>query len=118
MLPALVNQEEARLDHSLSKTERNRLFANSLTLVVPTSLHRSTSQIYGGRNNRAMQQRDANNPIQAVHNNVNAYRQALLNQGYTNEQVDQAIQRLIVPFQQANLNSSSSGTTTTSANNH
>jgi hypothetical protein len=113
---SLVTAEEARLDRPLNAVEKKAIKENGLTLMVNTRDHQTTSQTYGGRNTRARQLQDAAHPIQAVQNNVNAYRQTLLNNGYTNEQINQAIQRLIVPFQPANLQSSGNSNTSNSTN--
>jgi hypothetical protein len=53
---------------------------------------------YGGRNNRARIAADANNPLKAIRDNVNAYRPALLKEGYTNAEIDNAINTLSAPY--------------------
>jgi len=45
-----------------------------------------------------MQTIDANNPLQAILNNVNAYRPALLKEGYSNEEINNVIKQLSLPF--------------------
>jgi hypothetical protein len=113
---SLVAAEEARLGRPLSSSEKKIIKENGLTLVVNTQVHQTTSQTYGGRNSRARQLQDAANPVQAVYSNVNAYRATMRAQGYTNEQIDQAIQRLVAPFQMSSYQSSGNGNNSSTSN--
>lgn len=57
------------------------------------------SQTFAGRNNSSRQKADAAEPLKAIRDNVNAYRQALIKKGYTDADINKAIDQLSRPYQ-------------------
>ncbi len=53
---------------------------------------------YGRRNTAAMQSSDAAAPLNAIKKNVGAYRKALVDKGYTDKDIDAAVEKLSRPF--------------------
>jgi hypothetical protein len=98
---SLKRMYEAQLGRPLTSPEEKEIRGQSLVLNVLTKLHESTSLSFGGRNTKARQIADANNPLQAIIDNVNAYRESFLKAGYTNADVDRVIRDLSKPFKPA-----------------
>ncbi len=95
---AVKQMREQALGRTLTAAEATALKNSTLTLSINTKLHQSTSQTYGGRNSKTKIAADAANPIKAIQDNVNAYRPALLKEGYTNAEINNAIQTLSIPY--------------------
>ena len=58
-------------------------------VVIPTEVHRKRSETYGGRNTKAKQARDAEDPFEAINSNVEALKQGLLEYGVSLERVEE-----------------------------
>ncbi|HVG16539.1 MAG TPA: RHS repeat-associated core domain-containing protein [Chitinophagaceae bacterium] len=95
---AIKQIREQALGRTLTASEAAVLKNNTLTLSIETKLHQSTSQTYGGRNTIAKIAADAANPLKAIRDNVNAYRPALIKEGYTNSEIDHTITTLSAPY--------------------
>ena len=89
---------ESELGRTLTTAEEKALRNSTLTVAINTKLHQTTSQTYGGRNTNAKIAADAADPVKAIRDNVNAYRKELLKAGYTNADIDNAINTLSAPY--------------------
>lgn len=90
--------EEQKLGRALSAIEERNLKNNSLALSIDKVVHQTLSQTYGGRNTVFKQVQDASNPVDAIRNNVNTYRPILQFKGYSDNEIDLAIEKLTKPF--------------------
>ncbi len=105
---SLKNSEELKLGRSLTASEELTLKNTTLTLSIDKKLHQTTSETYGGRNNKVVQAKDAANPLDAIKRNVNKYRGALLKEGYSDKDIDNAIRQLSQPFEAKKQNNNGS----------
>lgn len=60
------------------------------SIAIPRTVHQKYSETYGGRNNKAQQAKDAADLRTAVDSNLNAIKSFLLEEGFTDEQVEKA----------------------------
>ncbi|AZC37663.1 S-type pyocin domain-containing protein [Pseudomonas chlororaphis] len=60
------------------------------SIAIPRKVHQKYSETYGGRNNKAQQAKDAADLRTAVDSNLEAIKPFLLEEGFTEEQVEKA----------------------------
>jgi len=87
----------------LQPSDIKELLEAAPSVVIPAEMHRKFSQTYGGRNNRAMQLKDASDLRAAVDNNMDALKPGLLEYGFTEDEIEGARRQLHELHQQKGL---------------
>ena len=67
-----------------------KILQNSPSIAIPREAHQKYSETYGGRNTKAKQIMDAADLRAAVDSNLNAIKPYLLDEGFTDEQIETA----------------------------
>ncbi|WP_293265213.1 hypothetical protein [Oryzomicrobium sp.] len=91
---ALLAAKEMELGRPLTKAEEKTLYKNATAIEVPKGIH-IESPIYGGKNNISQARMDAFDLCGAVCRDTTALRIDLLNRGYDEKIVNQAIKEVI-----------------------
>lgn len=101
---AAVRQHmENQLGRRLTDQEATQLRNSTQTIMIDTQMHQQISRTYGGRNTPQQIAADAANLGAAARADQAAYNQALLNAGYTQQQIDAAFNQLHQANQNAGL---------------
>jgi len=74
----------------IRKIDISIIIDQTATLAIPARVHQKLSETYGFRNTLNKQIEDSKNLYDAVERNINAIRSGLLEEGYTNHQIDEA----------------------------
>ncbi|RQO43288.1 S-type pyocin domain-containing protein, partial [Pseudomonas sp. KBW05] len=72
----------------LSARKIQEYLKNAASVAIPAHTHRKYSETYGGRNSEARQIQDAQNMRAAVDRNLSAIKPYLLEDGYSEEQIE------------------------------
>ncbi|MCK1792325.1 hypothetical protein [Pseudomonas violetae] len=70
--------------------EREDFLKKAPSIAIPTEIHRRFSETYGGRNHASKQMDDAVDPRLAVDRNFDAIKLGLLEQGFTDKDIEAA----------------------------
>lgn len=78
------------LNPRISLEELRKILRNAPSIAIPHKAHQKYSETYGGRNTKAKQMLDAADLRAAVDSNLDAIRPYLLEEGFTDEQIETA----------------------------
>ncbi|MFG6102826.1 hypothetical protein U2F10_11275 [Leptothoe sp. EHU-05/26/07-4] len=91
---AIRENIERTLGRSLTPKEAKALRNKTNTIMIPTAIHRKSSRTYGGRNTKGQIAGDANNLAVAALKDQQVLRQALINAGFDQQNIDNAFNDL------------------------
>ncbi|WP_423199806.1 hypothetical protein [Cupriavidus sp. H19C3] len=91
---AVRTKVEGELGRPLTPTEATQLRNRTNTLVIGTDAHQEVSRTYGGRNTPAQIVKDASDLGAAARRDQAVMEPRLLKEGYTQQQIDEAFERL------------------------
>ncbi|WP_038178288.1 hypothetical protein [Vibrio rhizosphaerae] len=91
---ALLRASEKLLGRPLIESEKRDLVSSAASIAIPQDVHRKCSETYGGRNRLEKQIEDANDIENAVDSNFDAIKDCLMNQGYSDKQLENARKEL------------------------
>lgn len=77
-------------DPDLSDYEIKQLLLNAPSIAIPASVHQKYSETYGGRNTQTKRIKDAANLRSAVDRNFDAIKPGLLEEGFTEAEIESA----------------------------
>ncbi|EHR6582427.1 S-type pyocin domain-containing protein [Vibrio parahaemolyticus] len=87
---ALRRALESALGQTLTKEQERELINSAAAIAIPQEVHRKCSETYGGRNQADKQQVDAGDLEVAVNSNFDAIKGCLKNEGYTDQELENA----------------------------
>lgn len=87
---ALRRALESALGQTLTKEQERELINTAAAIAIPQEVHRKCSETYGGRNQSDKQQVDAGDLETAVNSNFDAIQGCLKNEGYTEQELENA----------------------------
>ncbi|OAJ96188.1 S-type pyocin domain-containing protein [Vibrio bivalvicida] len=87
---ALRRALESALGQTLTKDQERELINSAAAIAIPQEVHRKCSETYGGRNQANKQQVDAGDLEAAVNSNFDAIKGCLKNEGYTEQELENA----------------------------
>lgn len=91
---ALRRALESALGQTLTKEQERELINTAAAIAIPQEVHRKCSETYGGRNQSDKQQVDAGDLEAAVNSNFDAIKGCLKNEGYTEQELENARSQL------------------------
>ncbi|GHY90054.1 T6SS effector antibacterial DNase [Vibrio cholerae] len=91
---ALRRVLESALGQTLTKEQERELINTAAAIAIPQEVHRKCSETYGGRNQSDKQQVDAGDLEAAVNSNFDAIKGCLKNEGYTEQELENARSQL------------------------
>ncbi len=91
---ALRRSLESALGQTLTKEQERELINTAAAIAIPQEVHRKCSETYGGRNQSDKQQVDAGDLEAAVNSNFDAIKGCLKNEGYTEQELENARSQL------------------------
>ncbi|NNA11225.1 pyocin [Pseudomonas lundensis] len=74
----------------LSERQIQAILRKAPSIAIPRKVHQKYSETYGGRNTKVQQAKDASDLRSAVDTNLNAIKPYLLDEGFTEDQVESA----------------------------
>ncbi|NMY72951.1 pyocin [Pseudomonas sp. WS 5071] len=78
------------IDPRILPDDLKKILKNAPSIAIPREAHQKYSETYGGRNTKAKQIMDAADLRAAVDSNLNAIKPYLLDEGFTDEQIETA----------------------------
>ncbi|TDB59030.1 S-type pyocin domain-containing protein [Photorhabdus khanii] len=91
---AAVKAAAKRLNPTLAPKEQNKQVKDVAAIIIPSKVHQKYSETYGGRNTPEQIARDAKDLKQAVDNNFNAIKPYLEEEGFSEQELEQAHQKI------------------------
>jgi RHS repeat-associated protein len=85
---------QQQLGRELSRSEERQLRNEATCLMVPTCIHREASRTYGGRNTPQQIAEDAKDLPGAQERDLAAYRERLVQEGHSEDQIQDAFQNV------------------------
>jgi len=85
---------ESKLGRELTVDEARKLNDEGTTLLYETEIHQKFSRTYGGRNSAEQILNDSKGLFEAAKKDLEALRQPLIDSGMTNEEINQAFDRI------------------------
>lgn len=86
--------ETATADARLSEDEIRVVLRNAGGIAIPARVHRRHSETYSGRNTKTKQALDASNLEAAVDSSFNAIKRGLVEEGFSEADIEQARKQL------------------------
>ena len=83
-----------KLDGDMDPREIRDLLGRAPSIAIPARVHQKYSETYGGRSTKAKQAQDAADLRAAVENNFNAIKRGLLEEGFTDADIEAARKQL------------------------
>ncbi len=83
-----------KLDGDMDPREIRDLLGRAPSIAIPARVHQKYSETYGGRSTKAKQAQDANDLRAAVESNFNAIKRGLLEEGFTDADIEAARKQL------------------------
>ncbi len=91
---ALLRAAEEMLGRPLTADEKKEIINSGAGVAIPREIHQKCSETYGGRNKLEKQQVDSGDLEAAVNSNFDAIKTCLKENGYTDEQLEDAREEL------------------------
>ncbi|EOX4848684.1 S-type pyocin domain-containing protein [Vibrio alginolyticus] len=91
---ALLRAAEKMLGRPLTADEKKEIINSGAGVAIPREIHQKCSETYGGRNKLEKQQVDSGDLEAAVNSNFDAIKTCLKENGYTDEQLEDAREEL------------------------
>ncbi len=91
---ALLRAAEEMLGRPLTADEKKEIINSGAGVAIPREIHQKCSETYGGRNKLEKQQVDSGDLDAAVNSNFDAIKTCLKENGYTDEQLEDAREEL------------------------
>jgi hypothetical protein len=85
---------ETKLGRELTADEAKKIRDQGTTLLYETELHQQYSRTYGGRNTQEQILNDSKNLFEAAKKDLESIRKALLESGMSNDEINQAFERV------------------------
>ncbi|MGV8003820.1 S-type pyocin domain-containing protein [Photorhabdus temperata subsp. temperata] len=91
---AAVKAAAKRLNPTLEPKEQNKQAKDVAAIIIPSKVHQKYSETYGGRNTPEQIAKDAEDLKQAVDNNFNAIKPYLEEEGFSEQELERAHQKI------------------------